>query len=185
MIRLSGGLSSRCQVLGTESDNSLTWLWAWAEEQSGSACGAARLFAGDAAWGEKEGITECTSPSVDLDRADGLLLSLIAAGVCKASCHYQDSYDGGALFLLLFGQTIEMQAAPGCRRPGYARSRTWPRSMTSATVTRCSPTWPTTALPTKGAGPVLLTRLASGEELRAEFGPQDRLLSINGRPLLS
>jgi drug/metabolite transporter (DMT)-like permease len=54
------------------------------------------------AWGEKEGLQEFTLPSVDLDRADGTMLSLIASEVCKASGYYRDPYEGGALFLLLF-----------------------------------------------------------------------------------
>jgi hypothetical protein len=32
-IRFSNGLAVPFQVLGTESGNTLTWLWAWSDEQ--------------------------------------------------------------------------------------------------------------------------------------------------------
>jgi hypothetical protein len=182
-IRLSSGYEFPFQVLGTESDNTLTWLWAWAEEQSEVPPELLASALEMRAWGEKEGIAECTSPSVDLERADGLLLSLIASEVCKASCYYQDSYDGGALFLLLFGQTIEMQEpldAGGVVRQISHLASLYDFNHRNALLSYLR----YHGLTYEGSGQVLLTRLESGEELQAEFGPDEQLLSINGRPLL-
>src|SRR5512133_2813846 len=86
MARFNSDRAYPYQVLGTESDNSLTWLWAWAEEQTEVPPDLLASALEMRAWGEKEGIAECSAPSVDLDRADGLLLSLIASEVCNASC---------------------------------------------------------------------------------------------------
>jgi hypothetical protein len=182
-IRLSGGYEFPFQVLGTESDNTLTWLWAWAEEQTEVPADLLSSALDMRAWGEKEGITECTSPSVDLDRADGILLSLIASEVCKASCYYQDSYDGGALFLLLFGRTIEMQ--PPLDAAGLVRQISYLDSLYDFNHRNALLSYLRYhGLTYEGTGPAILTRLASGEELRAEFESGDRLVSVNGRPLV-
>ena len=97
------------QVLGTESENSLTWLWAWSDEQTelpDNLLVAARKLK---AWGEKEGLQELTIPSLDLDRADGTMLSLIASEVCSASGYYRDAYQGGTVFLLVQGIALDDQ----------------------------------------------------------------------------
>jgi hypothetical protein len=97
------------QVLGTESDNSLTWLWAWAEEQTEIPPNLLTSARELRAWGEKEDLQELTLPAIDLDRADGTMLSLIASEVCRASGFYRDSYEGGTLFLLLAGIALDDQ----------------------------------------------------------------------------
>lgn len=97
------------QVLGTESDNTLTWLWAWAEEQSEVPADLITASRTLRTWGSSAGIREFSIPSVDLTRADGLLFSLIASEVCKASCYYCDAYEGGALYVLIFDNIIDIQ----------------------------------------------------------------------------
>jgi hypothetical protein len=109
MARFTGGRSCSFQVLGTESDNSLSWLWAWADEQPEMPQELTRASRTMKEWLEKEGLGEFALPSLDLDRVDGLLLSLIAVDVCGAGCSYRDSYDGGALFLLLYGTGMPAQ----------------------------------------------------------------------------
>jgi hypothetical protein len=109
LVRFSGSFEFPFQVLGTESDNTLTWLWAWAEEQTEVPGDLMRAALEMKEWGAQAGVTECTRPSVDLNEADGHVLSLIASEVCRASCYYHDAYEGGGLFLLLFGQAIDRQ----------------------------------------------------------------------------
>ena len=102
MARFSSGLTCRFQVLGTESENTLTWLWGWADEQSEisdnllTACRELR------SWAQNNQVQEMLSPSLDLNRADGTMLSLIASRLSRATAFYRDHYEGGALFLLLF-----------------------------------------------------------------------------------
>lgn len=108
-VRFGGELEFPFQVLGTESDNTLTWLWAWSEEQAEMPENLLRSAKELRAWGEREGISEFSEPEIDLNRADGQMISLIASAVGKASCYYRDSYQGGALFLLLFGEAINSQ----------------------------------------------------------------------------
>jgi hypothetical protein len=89
------------QLLGTEADGDSTWLWAWANEQSGLpekilvACNQIRQL------GTDQRIAEFQERSFSLDRADGHRLSLLASGIIGQCCYYRGPYDGGALFFLV------------------------------------------------------------------------------------
>jgi hypothetical protein len=108
-IRFGSVLEFPFQVLGAASDNTLTWLWAWSEEQAEMPEGLMQSALELKAWGVREGLPEFSGPETDVNRADGHMISLIASMVIKASCYYCDSYQGGALFLLLFGEAIDSQ----------------------------------------------------------------------------
>lgn len=109
LARFGSDLAFPCQVLGTQSDNTLSWLWAWSEAQEDIPEGMIRAALEMRDWGLREMVPEATEPAVDLDRADGRMLAMIAAEVCRASCFYRDAYEGGALFLLLSGSAIDGQ----------------------------------------------------------------------------
>lgn len=115
-IRFGSILEFPFQVLGTASDNTLTWLWAWSEAQEEMPEGLMQSALELRAWGGSEGIPEFSGPEADLNRADGHMISLIASMIVKASCYYRDPYQGGALFLLLFGEAIDSQ-------PSFDRAR--------------------------------------------------------------
>lgn len=114
--RFGSDLAFPCQVLGTQSDNTLSWLWAWSEAQEDIPLGLIRAALEMRDWGLREGVPEASEPAVDLDRADGRMLAMIATEVCKASCFYRDPYDGGALFLLLSGSVIDGQPSLDAQR---------------------------------------------------------------------
>lgn len=181
-LRFSEGLEFRFQVLGTESDNTLNWLWAWAEEQEDLKPDLITSALQMKEWGAKSGIPECTVPSVDLDKADGHVLSLIASEVCAASCYYQDSYDGGASFLLLFGGELEQQ-------PGYdvaGLSRQFSNLIALHELDRRNALMSylrQKGLPFTEQGTIIKFELESTEQVNAEFGPDGVLKSINGRDL--
>jgi len=89
------------QVLGTESDESRTWLWAWANKASNipdHLLQASRIMR---AFGEQHEFPELTSHEVPLDEIDAHFLALIASGVCRANGYYRGPYEGGAVFLLI------------------------------------------------------------------------------------
>jgi hypothetical protein len=115
-VRFGGELEFPFQVLGTESDNTLTWHWAWSAEQAEMPENLMRSAEELRAWGEREGLPEFTEPEIDLSRADGQMISIIASAVGKASCYYRDSYQGGALFLLLFSGAVDSQPGLGLQR---------------------------------------------------------------------
>ncbi len=181
-LRFSEGLEFRFQVLGTESDNTLNWLWAWAEEQEDLKSDLLTSSMQMKEWGAKAGIEEFSIPSVDLEKADGHILSLIASEVCAASCYYQDSYDGGASFLLLFGGELERQ--PGFDVAGLSRQFSnllalYELNQRNAFVSYLR----AKGLPFTEQGTVMDLELESGENARLEFDSAGSLKTINGRNL--
>ena len=107
-ISLDGGrFVLPIQLLGTQAEESNTWLWAWANEASNfppellTSANRLRQI------GLEEGVVELAEPQLDLgspdDRPwfDGYYLAMAASGLCQADCYYRAPYEGGALFVLL------------------------------------------------------------------------------------
>ncbi len=167
------------QVLGTESDNTLTWLWAWADEQTEIPSGLMQSAIQLRNWGANEGLTEFTLPSIDLGRTDGHIIAMIGAEICKASCYYRDSYEGGAVLLLLFDNLIDNQ-------PPFNRERLIRRS--SDIFSRYEFNHQNTILsylqlkklPLSEERNLISCELESGERLNAEFDTDGRLIMVNG-----
>ncbi|WP_155370984.1 DUF6882 domain-containing protein [Catellatospora vulcania] len=99
-VTFGDDLRYRVQLLGTESHDEGSWLWAWANEASNlppallQLCGWLREF------GDRQGIAELTEPSFALERADGHRLALLASGL-TGRCYYRGPYAGGAVFFHL------------------------------------------------------------------------------------
>ncbi len=182
LARFTGGFEFPFQVLGTESDNTLTWLWAWADEQAEIPTGLLKSSLQMKAWGERNGIREFTMPSVDLNQADGRILSLISSGECEAGCFFREDYDGGALFLLLFGSEIDRQ--PSLAAADLIRQfsdliaiNDLNHQNTLISYLRLK------NIPFVEQGAVIEFDLESGERMSMEFGPAKDLLKINGKEL--
>lgn len=170
------------QALGTESDNTLTWLWAWADEQTEVPVDLLTAARELRDWGEREGIREFVVPGVDLDKADGLAFSLIASEVCKASCFYRDVYEGGSLFVLLFDSTIDRQPSFDLARLSKQYSDLISRYEINHRNALLS------YLNAKGLSPLshgsqITGKLETGELLNAEFDNAGRLMSLNGEAI--
>ena len=167
------------QVLGTESDNTLTWLWAWSEEQTEipEHFLISSLQLRD--WGEQEGIEEFTIPSVDLSRADGHVLSLISSQISSASCYYRSPYEGGAVFVLISSELVDRQPPFGL--DGLARQFTdlisrYEFNHRNALVSYVR----ANNLSFTEKGPFVSAQLVTGEKLIVEFDGQGRLKTIDG-----
>jgi hypothetical protein len=182
VARFSEGRAYPFQVLGTESENSLTWLWAWADEQTEVADSLLASARHMKVWGEQQGISELTLPSLDLDRADGTMLSLIASEVCGASGFYRDHYTGGNLFLLLTGVAVDERQV--FDRRGLVRqfadlaSRydfNHRNALLAYLEARSGPCTP--------SGSMMSTELLTGERLVVEFDAGGQVRTINGDPL--
>ncbi len=176
VLRINNDLALPFQVLGAQSDNTLTWLWAWSEEHEEvkpEQCTAAMTLK---EWGEKNGVGAFRMPAVDIVRADGMMISLIAAEVCKASCYYRDVYEGGAAFVLLFGAAIDRQ--PAFELSGFMRAF-------NDLVSRYDLDHRNTVLsyfrakglPFVEDGAIITGKLESGEELRMEFDRNGGILA--------
>jgi hypothetical protein len=182
-IRFNNDLEFSFQVLGTESDNTLIWLWAWADEQTDEVPAdllqASRELRG---WGLREGVQEFTRPSVDLDRADGHVISLIASGICQASCYHRDPYEGGSAFFLIYDKLIDAQ-------PFFDLSRLSHRFLDL--ISRYDINHRNTllsylrirGLSLEEKGFTITSELDSGERLSAEFDDAGHLTLLNGEAI--
>ena len=90
------------QILGTESHETNTWLWAWANTGSNLPPALIQASLQMKQLGEQQQIPELTEPQIPLSGdINGHVLSMIASGVCDADAYYRGPYDGGAAFLLI------------------------------------------------------------------------------------
>lgn len=89
------------QILGTESEGSSTWLWAWANTQSGIPevllATANRLHE----VGDEYGIPELVKSQLPLEELDGHQAGLVASGIHGRGAYYRCPYEGGAMFVQL------------------------------------------------------------------------------------
>lgn len=104
-------ITSACQVLGSESEVSRTWLWSWANTQSGIPPKLLRAAERMRSIGEKSHVEELTARSVPLERWDGHQLAMIASGMSDVAGYYRGPYDGGALFVLLLEPSLRTDVA--------------------------------------------------------------------------
>jgi len=183
-IRFHQDLEFPLQILGTESDNTLTFLWAWSEEQPEIPLNLLSSAFYLKNWGEERNLLEFSSPSIDLNRADGRIISLIASELCKASCYYQDPYEGGAIFYLLSGEAIDQQ--PSLDIEGLCRQFSYLMSLAELNHKETLLSY----LREKGltfsdTDAIVQGELESGESLFAEFDDSGMLLSINGKEIVA
>ncbi len=167
------------QVLGTESDNTLTWLWAWADEQTEIPTGLMQSAIQLRSWGANEGLAEFTLPSLDLSRADGNIIAMISAEVCKASCYYRDSYEGGAVLLLLFDKLIDNQPPFDLARLLRCSMDLFSQYDLNHRIALLS-YFRLIGLSPLEERNMMSCELASGERLSMEFNNSGRLVFMNG-----
>jgi hypothetical protein len=111
-----GDLSFPVQLLGTEADGDRTWLWAWANVQSGLPPALVRASNELRELGERRGIALLTSRSFSTREVSGHQVAMVASGLRGNLPYYRGPYDGGALFFLL-------ESAPASLRGPYETQR--------------------------------------------------------------
>jgi hypothetical protein len=95
-------LQLNVQVLGTESAETHTWLWAWANTESGIPLRLLKSAQDLRAFGDREGVPELHTPQLPLSsEVNGGRLAAIACGVARAACFFRVAYPGGLLFMLI------------------------------------------------------------------------------------
>lgn len=100
-----GKIHWQAEILGTESVETQTWLWAWANTGSNLPPAIVQASLQMKGLGQRHRIEELTEPQPELtEDLNGHTLSLIASGVCDADAYYRGPYDGGAAFLLIKDQ---------------------------------------------------------------------------------
>ena len=126
----------------------------------------------------QNGIDEFCIPEIDIERADGMMISLIAADVCKASCFYRDAYEGGAVFVLLSGAGIDRQLPFDLS--GLLKSFTDLASRYDLNHRNVLLSYlRMKGLPFVEDGAMVTGKLESGEEIRMEFSDSGGIVSLN------
>lgn len=106
MLSFSNGHRFKAQILGTESEISHTWLWAWANDASGIPPNLLQAPLAVKAFGSKYQIAALTTPELALDsQIDGNKLALISSQIGQGDAIYRGPYDGGAVFLFIKDKT--------------------------------------------------------------------------------
>ncbi len=99
-LRLGDDLVMPAQILGSVSDGSGTWLWAWAnpsvEPSMTTAAERARAL------GQERNIAVLVQSEVAIGRiGDGRLLALAVADALGAEAYYECPYEGGTAYVLV------------------------------------------------------------------------------------
>ncbi len=89
------------QILGTESEESGTWMWSWANEASEIPPALVSTARGLKEWGEREGVEEFVQPRSWTSAIDGHAIALMASGLTEASFYFKGSYENGAAYFLV------------------------------------------------------------------------------------
>jgi len=91
----------QAQLLGTESEDTKTWFWGWANPSPGITPSLLQAATALKELGEQRLIDELTEPQLSLEEFNGHFLTLIASGICQANASYYAPYEGGAAHLLI------------------------------------------------------------------------------------
>ena len=100
VLVLGDSLELPTQFLGSESERTNTWLWAWAnptvEPRLAERAESVRSI------GHERGITALTDAQIDLDRVGGAhFLAMATTGALGANAYYRCPYEGGAAFVMI------------------------------------------------------------------------------------
>jgi len=90
------------QLLGTESQDSNTWLWAWANQESGIPTKSLEAVQQLRSIGQTQQVPELMQSELALtEEINGGRLAAIATGICRAACYFRVAYPGGVLYMLI------------------------------------------------------------------------------------
>lgn len=90
------------QVLGTESDDSGTWLWAWANSDQKFSQPLLQSAHELREIGLRDEVAELTTAELACGRwVNSQTVSAVASGLCRAGCTFRAPYPGGALHLII------------------------------------------------------------------------------------
>jgi hypothetical protein len=94
-----GNLQLRVQVLGSESEESRTWLWAWANP---SAIPAELLTVARELRAAYADVPELSTPELPMsDQVNAQHIVMVACGIARAGCAFRAAYPRGSLYLLV------------------------------------------------------------------------------------
>jgi hypothetical protein len=109
-IAFGNDLRFGVQILGTRSDATDSWMWAWANDASNLPPPLVEASRKVRAYGEQHAIPELTSRTFPLDAISDHGLTMACRGLLDAACYYRAPYEGGAAFVLLDGVPASVTA---------------------------------------------------------------------------
>lgn len=95
------------QVLGTISHSSQTWLWAWANTQSGLSENVLKQSLELKKYGEDHEINLLRNDSFDFSKEDLHLIGMIASGIYNSSGYYICDYGQGAMVVTIKSEQVD------------------------------------------------------------------------------
>ena len=106
-ITFADGLFFPIQMLGTFSHSSETWLWAWANAESGIPANLLKQAKMLKKYGKTHKIDFLTKDKFEVERNDLHSIGLIAVGLCEASGYYLGNYGAGTMCLTINPEDFE------------------------------------------------------------------------------
>lgn len=104
------------QILGSFSRQSETWLWGWANEQSGIPAALLAQARQLQAYGAQHGIERLTTPSFEATEHELHVVGSIASGMFDASGYFLADYGPGIMLV-----TVKSGQVDRVRTDGFAR----------------------------------------------------------------
>jgi hypothetical protein len=95
------------QVLGTISHSSQTWLWAWANINSGLPKNVTQQSLQLKKYGEDNGIDLLKNDTFEFSTDDLHIIGMIASGLFNSSGYYIADYGQGAMVVTINSETID------------------------------------------------------------------------------
>ena len=98
------------QILGTENTTDNTWMWAWANTQSGVPEAVTQYSRHLHDHGGTEGIPELCKGRFRMEQLDGHAIALACSGLVGRLPYYRGSYEGGAVFFYVLDAPPQVAA---------------------------------------------------------------------------
>ncbi|MEM1110000.1 MAG: DUF6882 domain-containing protein [Planctomycetota bacterium] len=183
VLRFGDQYQWNVQVLGTESTESGTWLWAWGNQASEISekllTSANRLRE----LGKSKNISELCDPQLSTREHDGHFWATLATGLFKANAYYRAPYEAGAVYLMI---SDERYPSPNTDLCGRLRL-IFPQAISSCPIRDHKFAFINYAqslgLSVQEQDGTLSARDDEGNELLAEFDDWLRLIRLAGKSL--
>jgi hypothetical protein len=170
----------QAQILGTESEESGTWLWAWANQASGIPAGLLQAAHFMRELGEQHQIPELAEAQLPLGEINGHFLSMLASGECQAAAYYRGPYTGGAAFLLIRDERFERRIED----PLLRILSVFPQALEAVEIQNHKNALVGYlhyyGLMSQSAGNTILVKEGERTVLTASFDEQNRLMNLEG-----
>ena len=95
------------QVLGTYSENEKSWLWAWANNQSGIPEKFLQTSQAVQALGKAYNIEDFIAPKLEMDSDPGIYFATIASVMAKESCYLALPFKGITVYVTITSDEVE------------------------------------------------------------------------------